>query len=482
MKKNAILNNAGAERIVLASIIQRGMDGLIDLEDIINTNDFYQPYAQKLFNIFKYLVHEKGAKEFDIATILATAGQLNLYPIIDKNKDEDFLSALLQEHITPDNAKIFAIQIFKLRLARDAWICTNLIQKHVEKIDGTESLDSIISQIEDPIFNFTSKASTETQSTKQIAENFDYTIQQILEQPKDILGIPSGFPKWDIAIGGGLRPESVNLVGARAKQGKSFFCLNVAYNVAKLGIPVLYLDTELTRLYQLMRLTALVSGVETSHIETGKFGGNEVEKKAIEDISESIKKLPITHANIAGSSIKSVLTIARRWLIKNVGLNNDGKAKTCLVIYDYLKLMDTGDFKSNLAEHQLLGFLMTDIHNFAVKWGVPVLSAAQLNRDGVENEGSHVFAGSDRLLWLCTSASILKFKNEDDLKDDPIKNGRQKIIVTDTRFGPGLDMNDYINIKSDFSKAKMVEGPMRSDMLSVINEQIIEELKENFEE
>lgn len=474
MNKQTILNNPGCERTVLASILQRGSDGLIDIEEILDVGDFYQKYAQKLYKVFKYLVHDQQVKTFDIASIEAASKKLDVYPIVGNNKDDDFIQALMQENVNPDNARKFASQVYKLRLARDAWMCLHNTKQDIGEIDGTENIDIILNKIEDPVFNFTSKIASNNSQICQLSDNIDFAVQSLLDSPKDILGIPSGFPKWDLAIGGGLRPESVNLIGARAKRGKSFLCLNISHNVAKLNIPVLYLDTELTKKYQLMRLLSLVSGVNLSRVETGQFGTHEGEKEKVVSAAEQIKQMPITYCSIAGHSIKSVLSIARRWLIKNVGLDSNGRANPCLLVYDYLKLMDSGDFKSNLAEHQLLGFLMTDLHNFAVRWGVPVLATAQLNRDGVEQEGSHVFAGSDRLLWLCTSASILKNKDDDDLSNDPISNGKQKIVVTDTRFGYGLESNDYINVKNDYAKAIMTEGPLFSEIAVLKNDQVSE--------
>ncbi|KKK45818.1 hypothetical protein LCGC14_3164870, partial [marine sediment metagenome] len=41
---------------------------------------------------------------------------------------------------------------------------------------------------------------------------------------------------------------------------------------------------------------------------------------------------------------------------------------------------------------------------------------------------------------------------------DPPKNGIKKLIVTDTRFGPGMEKGNYINILDHLERAAFEEG------------------------
>jgi hypothetical protein len=138
------------------------------------------------------------------------------------------------------------------------------------------------------------------------------------------------------------------------------------------------------------------------------------------------------------------------------------------VVYDYIKLMDAGDIKSNLAEFQLLGFLLTEMHNFALKYDIPVLAAVQLNRSGGDQEDGTVLAQSDRILWLCSSFTILKRKSPEEMNVDPKDNGDRKLVVTDTRFGAGMEPGEYINLKTNLACAKVTEGPMGSQVLGTV--------------
>lgn len=458
-KSNAILQDPGMERAILAGITTYGSDCFFEVEDIIGVTDFYRTCNQELFKIITHLVHEEDAKTFDIPSIQAVAKMLGYKDFISGGKYSEYLDAIVGEvGLSKDNIKSLVIAVYKLSLARRGYLAAKTIQINLSKITGAEDVDTIIGQIEEPIFEFTSKIMDQGATIVSLGQMFNGVMTALSETPQDIIGLPTGFPAWDAAIGGGFRPATVNVVGARPKQGKSFFCINVARNMAENGIPVLYLDTELTGDTQLHRLSSLVSGVELEHIETGKFKHHPQESEALWGCQEHIESLPIDHFSVAGLAPHSIMSIARRWLSKKVGFTSSGTAKPCLIIYDYLKLMDDGGFKNNLQEYQLLGFLITALHNFSIKFKLPILATVQLNRDGVEKEGAEVVSGSDRIVWLCSNFTILKKKIQTELNEDPPSNGTKKLIVTDTRFGAGMEKGEYINILDKLEVGKLSEG------------------------
>jgi hypothetical protein len=151
----------------------------------------------------------------------------------------------------------------------------------------------------------------------------------------------------------------------------------------------------------------------------------------------------------------------RRWLVQEVGLNDDGTAKDCVIFYDYLKLMDTAGMDKDLKEYQLLGFMMTALHNFAVKYQVPIMAFIQLNRDGITKESTDSASGSDRIIWLCSNFSIFKRKSDEEIAEDAGQSGNRKLVPVVSRHGGGLDDNDYINCHMKGWCAKIVEGKTR---------------------
>jgi hypothetical protein len=133
---------------------------------------------------------------------------------------------------------------------------------------------------------------------------------------------------------------------------------------------------------------------------------------------------------------------------------------------DYLKTMDMSDV-GDIQEYQYLGDFITKLHNFAVKYDVPILTTVQLNRDGINKEDSSVVSGSDRILWLCSSLAYLKKKTDEDVAaGDSKTNGDRKLIVIETRYGQGMDTtSEYINIISNLERSEMVEGKFNFEIL-----------------
>ncbi len=478
-KNNAILQDSGIERSILAGITSYGSDYFFEVEDMINVSDFYWDYNQELFKILSHLVHKEDVKTFDVPSIQAAAKILGYRNFVGGGKFSEYLEGVMGESSSSEkNIKALVATVYKFSLARKGYLAASSIQKSLSSITGAEPIDEIISKIEEPIFGFTGEVSSHGDGIVSLGKRFKDVMESLSKSSQDMIGLPTGFPGWDAAIGGGLRAATINVIGARAKKGKSFFCMNVAKNMAENGIPILYLDTELTSEVQLHRLSSLLSGVELEHVETGKFIHNPHENSAIWGCQEHIENLSIDHFSVAGLAPHLIMSIARRWLSKTVGFTDSGSAKPCLIIYDYIKLMDNSAFKNNLQEYQLLGFLTTALHNFAVKFKLPILATIQLNREGIDKkQDSSVVSGSDRIVWLCSNFTILKPKSDSDLNEDPPSNGTKKLIVTDTRYGPGMESGEYINIKENLEVAKMSEGkPFSAATQFVLNNEANEKV------
>jgi hypothetical protein len=102
--------------------------------------------------------------------------------------------------------------------------------------------------------------------------------------------------------------------------------------------------------------------------------------------------------------------------------------------------------------------MMTSLHNFALRYEVPVLSFIQLNRDGINKETTDTASGSDRIIWLCSNFSIYKYKSDEEIAKDGPENGNRKLVPVISRHGEGLEDKDYINIMMNGAYARISEG------------------------
>lgn len=242
--------------------------------------------------------------------------------------------------------------------------------------------------------------------------------------------------------------------------GKTLLSDNIGLYISKkLRVPVLNLDTEMRIEDHQDRSLAILTGVGISDIETGKFSRQPVKSEKIKNIlKENLETIPYHYRNIGGKPFEDQLSIMRRWVAREVGLTDAGKAKPCVIIYDYVKLMSSDGITRDISEFQALGFLMTSLHNFAIRYDVPILAFVQLNRDGITKESTDAASGSDRIVWLCSNFTIYKTKSDEEIAKDGPDNGNRKLVPIIARHGEGLQSGDYINVHMKGYCGQIEEG------------------------
>lgn len=452
-----ILCDPAAERAVLAGICTYGESAYLDIADIVQDTSFTVDSNAIIFKCIKNL-YENNQTKIDIASIYSTAQELGFSHILSKKEETQHLKAIMDFPVSVENVRRFAAKIRKLEIARLLRKQLELAQDKILEVNGTEPISSIIGLAEDSIFNFTSLLNDTDSGPETIGSSIDEYIKNLEENKVDQVGIPTGFPIYDQAIGGGLRKGTINVIGARPKVGKTLMSDNMGKNIAKLGIPVLNMDTEMNKEDHINRILGMMTEIEINNIETGKFSESPDKKNKIQKAVEEIKNMKLYHKSIAGKPFEDQLAIMRRWLVKEVGLNDDGTAKDCVIFYDYLKLMDSAGISQDMKEYQVLGFMMTSLHNFAVRYKIPIVAFIQLNRDGITKESTDSASGSDRIIWLCSNFSIFKRKSDEEIAEDGPDNGNRKLLTLISRHGGGLDDNDYINCYMKGWCAKITEG------------------------
>jgi replicative DNA helicase len=459
-----ILCDPSAERAVLSCLLQYGDKAFLEINDVISTDTFTVDSNQLIYSCIKHIFVKDISSSLDIASIYSAAQDLGFVHTLNKKEEAQHLKAIKDFPANIENLKQFAVKIKKLEIARSLHKELEKAQEKLLDVTGTEPISSILSIAEDTLFEFGSNLSNDNEPYK-ISDGIDEYIDYLIDNPIDQVGISSGFPIYDQAIGGGFRKGTVNIIAARPKAGKSMWADNVGFFVAnKLKIPVLNMDTEMNNKDHVHRVLAMMTEMEINSIETGKFVESPVQHEKIKQAASELKNTKLYYKSIAGKPFDEQLSIMRRWICKDVGLNTDGTAKDCLIIYDYLKLMDSTGISQDLKEYQLLGFMMTALHNFAVKYQIPILGFIQLNRDGITKESTDTASGSDRIIWLCSNFSIFKRKSDEEIAEDGGSSGNRKLVPLISRHGGCLDDNDYINFNLKGWCAKISEGQTKLEL------------------
>lgn len=446
------LTDYASERLVIAGVFQHGYDAYLDISDILTDISFCHDTNALIFSAYQYLFDDKKLKRVDKASLFSAVNHLGQSGIWSDPDTVAHFRTIVNTTTNLDHVRVFAIKLKKLEIARVLQQKLKDAAKNLNDITGDEETQDIIAKAEEPIFAITAEINKGNPESQNIATDIEEYITYLENNVVETQGISTGYPLFNKALGGGLRRKTISMIAARSKQGKSFIATNVAMHTASMQIPTLLLDTEMDREQQLTRILPNLiynmktgTTVEIDELELGQFSKSSEKVNAVRIAGQKLKESKFYYQNISGASPDTVLSIIRRWVHKEVGYDDNGRTKDCLVIYDYIKLMDSSEIGKTMNEYQVIGFLMTNLHNAVVSMDIPILGFVQLNRDGCDKTSVQSVAQSDRIIWISSNFSIYKEKSPEEIASDGIMNGNMKLVPLITRFGSGLSAGDYIN-------------------------------------
>jgi len=455
-----MLQDVAAERAVLTGIWLHHLDAFSDVNDLVTSDTFTVVLNEVIYKAFHYLFETKGLKKLDKSSLYAAINELGFSYIWQNKDDIDHVKTIVEGNISLENVRPWAAKIKKLEIARNLEKECKQIIKDMQEVTGDEEISQIVGIAENKILDF-SVSQAGGKDIYHIGDNLDEYIRYLKENSGRNLGISSGYPLFDQSIGGGFRRKTVSLIGARAKCGKSTLATCISLFIAgRLQIPVLFLDSEMDIATFWARIIPnIIRRLDNQElVSINDFERWNVNNEAdVLDACRRVKLTKLFYRNIAGCQFEEVLSIIRRFIYKNVGFTN-GRANDCLIIYDYLKVLNDKDLKGNVSEHQKIGFLLTDLNNLCIKYDVPILAFTQLNRDGVNVEDSTALSGSDRLSWYSANVSLYKEKTPEEIAENP-NSGNRKLIPILARHGEGLPPGDYIcfNFEKKYSYIQEVD-------------------------
>lgn len=452
------------EHAVLSGIFKNGYDLFLDVS-YLTSNSFTIDSNQVIFKCIKKIYDTDHNAELDGSAVLSAANSLGYGKYFTENQNNTkHLRAILNTPVTATTARSSGAKVRKLEIARLLSAQLTKINADIKRLTGDESVLQILNLAEQPILDFSSLVDEGESTPFILGSKSDDYLKNIELNPNASIGIPSGLDIYDDTIGGGFRRKNVSIIGARAKAGKTFLGMNIAYNVTKEGLPVLFLDTEMSEEEQTPRILSRISEkVRYRDIEHGTFLKNDFQKDLVRKANATFKKLPLHYLSIPGQPFEETLSVMRRWVRRKVGIDKNGRTKPCLIILDYFKVMDSKSITQSLSEFQLLGFMLTSMQAFAAKFDVPILTFIQLNRDGLDKENEAAASGSDRITWFCSNFTIFKRKTQEEIaaSGGPL-NGNRKLVPVISRHGPGLDEGDYINVYANLDFATILEKQTRN--------------------
>jgi replicative DNA helicase len=186
-----------------------------------------------------------------------------------------------------------------------------------------------------------------------------------LAEGKVAPGWPTGIPRLDEMLGGGLRAGALYILAARPAVGKSSFALWIAEKMAAQGLPALVLSQEMPDTEVADRSVALTGRVDYSALTTGRL-----DREGWSRVSEALEHLaglPLWLDDEPALTLHAIRAKAR-------------SVKGCKVlVLDYLQLCSgTKDDDNRNAQIEAL---TRGLKALAKSAGIAILALSQLNRD-----------------------------------------------------------------------------------------------------
>jgi len=204
---------------------------------------------------------------------------------------------------------------------------------------------------------------------------------------RGISGIPTGFPTVD-TVTNGPQEGDYWIVAARLGQGKTWTLIRMAAHAVYQGFTVQYDALEQTRAQIAMRAHSFLSSdhAKSTFKSTALMNGTDFDllsyKKFLQELKEGTTGRLIVNDTSRGRVTPS--TIAAQ-IERN---------RPDIVFIDYLTLMNT-----QAGDWQAIAALSAELKGIAMRYEVPIVAAAQINRMAIGNDlpGAEHLAGADAI-------------------------------------------------------------------------------------
>lgn len=187
----------------------------------------------------------------------------------------------------------------------------------------------------------------------------------------DLLG-PNGAvpPKRPLTAitGGGIRPGNLWYVAARLGVGKSWRLMSMAVAAAEAGSQVTYYSLEMTKAEVITRLRQIA----TRHITDAHLSENEKM-----DVWRDKHEGNINVYDPRNGPLDATVIAA----------NHDENARS-LTVVDYIGLMRTKGGSRAIEDWRAAATISNQLKEVALEYGIPIISAAQVNRAGASSDGA----------------------------------------------------------------------------------------------
>lgn len=322
-------------------------------ESRLRTDDFTDSLCQRVFATAKSL--ESQGKVADLTTV--GDADYALGDLIDLTSEAGVDRHIVDQHVENIRTASARRQVHS--------ICVNAAKMAQ---DSEVTLDETISLARSALDAVGANAgSGDTVSGTDAVVEFHDWLYATLAPP-----IPTGLSALDKRLGGGFSGGKLVVIGARPAVGKSALLSAIALKALGQGKRVLYVSLEMAPREIVCRMISALANVSAAKMEAHEL--NEEEQARV---MEAYSLLPGDNLHISQKAVTPAL-------IRKAALKVKASGGLDVVCVDYLQLMRAGSKTNGRTEE--VGEISRALKLLAMELGVPVLAAAQVNRQSTQGE------------------------------------------------------------------------------------------------
>lgn len=356
MNNRVMPSSLEAEQTLIGCILN-STDRFIEVDTILNSEDFYVDKHKKIYETIKKLCD--NSVSVDTVTVV---DNLKKKGILEECGGITYLSNLETGAVNYSSIENYA-RIVKEKSDRRALVKTGskLMEDAFEKEDVKEAIEDA----EKCIFNVSaSKNITGPERIDTILEKVFVKLEKRCKNGGGLVGISTGFKGID-DITGGLKPGEFVIVAARPSMGKTAFALNIAQSASRTSSVIIFsLEMETESL--LNRMISSSCMIKMNDIQSGTLTDDQFVRIMKRTSELGKRNLYIDDKSTILSDIKA---LCRKQKLQK-GLD--------VIVIDYLQLIRT-TMKANQREQEV-SYISKELKSLAKELNITVIALSQLSR------------------------------------------------------------------------------------------------------
>ena len=353
-----------AEQAVLGAIIIQNSI-LLQILDILNTDDFFSPANQYIFAAMQEMAAQEPPVPIDELTLLS---QLESKQQLEQTGGVDYLNELSQKTPVAENAEFYAHIVREKGQLRDIILTAHEVAKRGQE-ENAENISEFIAEATDRLQSIDARTRLKSYShlKEVLAINFE-ELEKVSESPENVTGVPTGFTELD-DLTRGLQKGDLIIIAARPSMGKTALAINMAlYASGHAQIPVLFFSLEMPKEHIAMRLICSEAKVNNRKLLVGNLEQDDWDK-----LMEGT-----THMMEAPLLIDDRSAISPNYIRKVIRQAKKEFPALGLVVVDYVQLMQSN--LRNPSREQEMSEISRSLKAIAKEFSLPMVVISQLNR------------------------------------------------------------------------------------------------------